>query len=139
MEDWRMKRVAAKFVICRDMQEELKDDPQFLTKVVIGVESLRYGYYPESEQQSSQWKSPNSPRPKIVRQVHSGFKTMLISFFDLDGIVYKECVSPGHTVNQKFYLNVLKRLRESLRRNHPKSGRVGIGSCIMTMPPSTQP
>jgi len=108
MEDWRMKRVAAKFVICRDMQEELKDDPQFLTKVVIGVESLRYGYYPESEQQSSQWKSSQA------WQVHSTFKTMLISFFDIDGIVHREFVFPGHAVNQKFYLNVLKRLCESL-------------------------
>ena len=34
-----MKGVAAKFVICRDLQEELKSDPHFLTKVVTGDES----------------------------------------------------------------------------------------------------
>ena len=111
-----MKRVAAKFVICHDLQEDLKDDPQFLTKDVTGDESWCYGYDPEPEQQSSQWKSPNLPTPKIAWQVHSNF----ISFFDVDGIVHREFVSPGHTVNQKFYLNVLKALCESLRRKHPE-------------------
>jgi len=37
----------------RDLQEELKDGPQFLTKVIAGDESWCYGYDPESEQQSS--------------------------------------------------------------------------------------
>jgi hypothetical protein len=53
MEDLMMKRVAAKFMICRDLQEELKDDPQFLTTVVTGDAIWCYGYEPESEQQSS--------------------------------------------------------------------------------------
>jgi len=34
----------------------------------------------ETKQQSSQWKSPNSPRPKKARQVRSNVKSML-SFF----------------------------------------------------------
>jgi len=39
---------------------------------------------------------------------------MLISFFDANGIVHKEFVPPGPTVNQQFYLQVLKRLRDSV-------------------------
>ena len=31
MEDLMMKWAVAKFLICRDLHEELKDDPQFLT------------------------------------------------------------------------------------------------------------
>ena len=42
-----------------DLQEELKNDPHFLTGVVTGDESWCYGYDPESLQQSSQWMSPN--------------------------------------------------------------------------------
>jgi len=38
-EELMMKQVAAKFVICRDLQEELKSDTHFLTKVVTGDES----------------------------------------------------------------------------------------------------
>ena len=41
---------------------------------------------------------------------------MLISFFDANGIVRQEFVPPGQTVNQQFYLQVLKRLRDSVRK-----------------------
>ena len=35
---------------------------------------------------------------------------------DANGIVHKEFVPPGHTVNQQFYLKVLERLRDSVRK-----------------------
>ena len=41
---------------------------------------------------------------------------MLISFFYANGIVHKEFVPLGQTVNQQFYLKVLKRLRDNLRK-----------------------
>ena len=37
--------------VCCDWQEELKNDPQFLTKVVTGDESWCYGYDSGSKQQ----------------------------------------------------------------------------------------
>jgi hypothetical protein len=39
---------------------------------------------------------------------------MLISIFDVDGIVHRQFAPPGQTGNQQFDLNVLKRLHESL-------------------------
>jgi hypothetical protein len=53
-------------------------------------------------QQSLQWKLPSSPWPKKARLVRSNVKSMLIIFFDIQGIVHKEFVSPGQTVNGKF-------------------------------------
>ena len=44
----------------------------------------------------------------------SNVKTMLIVFFDVRGIVHWEFVPPGQTVNQEFYLEVLRRLRENV-------------------------
>jgi len=44
---------------------------------------------------------------------------MLIYFFDQKGIVHKEFVPPGRTVNAAFYFEVLKRLRENVRRKRP--------------------
>jgi hypothetical protein len=49
----------------------------------------------------------------------------LICFFNVNGIVHKEFVPSGQTVNQYFYLDVLKRLRESLRHKRPESWRSG--------------
>ncbi|PNF23498.1 hypothetical protein B7P43_G06514 [Cryptotermes secundus] len=50
---------------------------------------------------------------------------MLICFFDVNGIVHKEFVLPGQTVNQHFYLDVLRRLRESVRRKRSEMWRNG--------------
>ena len=48
---------------------------------------------------------------------------MLICFFDQKGIVHKEFVPPGQTVNAAFYVEVLKRLRENVRRKPPDHWR----------------
>ena len=50
----------------------------------------------------------------------SNVKMMLISFFDANGIVHSEFVPNGQTVNQTFYLQVLKRLRDAVRRKCPE-------------------
>ena len=44
---------------------------------------------------------------------------MLICFFDQEGIVHREFVPPGMTVNADFYCDVLRRLRENVRRKRP--------------------
>ena len=48
---------------------------------------------------------------------------MLICFFDIKGLVHFEFVSQGQTVNQQFYLEVLKRLRDAVRRKRPELWR----------------
>jgi len=39
--------------------------------------------------------------------------------------VHREFVPPGQTVNQEFYLEVLRRLRENVQRKHPELWRSG--------------
>jgi len=41
---------------------------------------------------------------------------MLIVFFDIRGMVHHEFVPKGQIVNAEFYCNVLRRLREDIRR-----------------------
>jgi len=45
---------------------------------------------------------------------------MLLTFFDIRGIVHYEFVPTGQTVNQVYYLEVLGRLREKVRRKRPE-------------------
>ena len=47
--------------------------------------SFMHAYDPETKLQSSQWKSPGSPRPKQARRQKSKLKMMLICFFDQEG------------------------------------------------------
>ena len=48
---------------------------------------------------------------------------MLNCFFEQKGIVHKEFVPPGQTVNAAIYVEVLKRLRENVRRKRPDQWR----------------
>jgi len=137
--DLNMHRVAAKFVprlltpeqkehrvaICEELRQRALDDPSFMSRIITGDESWVYGYDPETKQQSSQWKSPESPRPKKARQSRTALKSMLIVFFDIRGIVHHEFVPQGQTVNAQFYCSVLRRLRENIRRKRPELWRAG--------------
>jgi len=46
-------------------------------------------------------------------------------FFDIRGIVHKEFVLPDQTVSGKFYCEVLRRLRENVRRKRPEMRKNG--------------
>jgi hypothetical protein len=48
---------------------------------------------------------------------------MLIRLFGTEGIVHKEFVPPGQTVNGNFYSDVLKRPRENILRKRPVKWR----------------
>ena len=103
-----MHRIAANFVprvltqdqkdsrvaICQELKETVINDSTLL----LNDESIVYGYDPETKLQTSQWKSPGSPRPIKARMQKSELKMMLICFFDQVGIVHREFVPRGMTV-----------------------------------------
>ena len=75
-----------------------------------------------TQKQNKHWangKHTNSPKAKKAWQVRSN-DIMFFSFFYADGIVHKEFVPPGQTVNQQFYLKVVKRLCDSIRKKRPE-------------------
>lgn len=137
--DLNMRRVSAKFVprllssdqkenrveACQQLKEALTEDSHYLQTVITCDESWVYGYDPETKNQSSQWKSPSSPRPKKARMSRSAIKTMLIVFFDIKGIVHSEYLPQGSTVNQYVYIDILRRLKESIRRKRPELSTPG--------------
>ena len=47
-------------------------------------------------------------------------KTMLICFFDSQGVVHKEFVPPGQTVNKQYYHEFFERLRKRVHRVRPE-------------------
>ena len=71
--------------------------------VITGDETWAYQYDSETKRQSAQWKTAISPRPKKFRQSNSRVKTMLLTSFNIRGIVHYELVPTGQTVNQVFY------------------------------------
>ena len=63
--------------------------------------------------------------PKKGCQVRSKTKVMLLAFFDYEGIVHHEYAPNGQTINKALYLEVLRRLRESVRRKRPEKWQDG--------------
>ena len=58
---------------------------------------------------------------------------MLLTFFDIRGIIHYEFVQTGQTVNQVYYLEVLQRLRKKGRGKQPNFLPTTHVSCITTM------
>jgi len=90
-----MSRISARFVprllsddqkahlvsVCRELNQQARDDPIFISNIITGDKTWVYGYDPQTKQQSLQWKSPNSPRPKKKRVKFAAMSSMYIVFF----------------------------------------------------------
>jgi hypothetical protein len=104
-QDQRGSRVS----ICLELLDHASEDRNFLKRIITGDELWVYGCYVETKMQSSQWVGKDSPRSNV--------KVMLTVFlFDIEGVVHHEFLRWGQAVNHWYYLEVLKCLRENVRR-----------------------
>lgn len=110
---------------CKDMKSAKEKDPVFMSSIVTGDETWCFQYEPLTKRQSAIWKSPDEPKEKKVRMQKSRIKTMLTVFFDSKGIIHKEFIPEGQTVNAQCYLGVLKRLWGRIYRVRPEYKEVG--------------
>ena len=56
-------------------------------------------------------------------QVRSHVKVVLTVFFDSEGVVHYELLPQGRTVNKEYYLEVMQRLCEAVRKKRPDAWR----------------
>jgi hypothetical protein len=90
----------------------------FLTKLLW---EMRPGVLPLTPKQSysSGRVGEAFPRPKKLKFQRSRIKTMLIIFFESQGIVHKEFIPEGKTVNAELYKGLMYRLLKHIQRVHP--------------------
>ena len=98
------------------ISSDLLRNAEMFDRVITSNETVCFQYDLETKRQSMQWKTQNSLWPKKARMSWSQVKTMLVCFFDPKGIVHHEFIVQGQTINQQCYLEVMTRLRESVRR-----------------------
>jgi hypothetical protein len=60
------------------------------------------------------------PTTQEISHVGIKMKTLLITFFDTNDIVHLEFIPQGKAVNRAYYMELLKRLREAVRRKRPE-------------------
>ena len=91
---------------CQDIIAMVDADKHLFNKIIMGDETWCFAYDPKTKQQSSEWVGETSPQPKKLKFQRSSIKTMLIIFFYSQGVLNKEFVPEGKTVNAEFYKGV---------------------------------
>lgn len=104
--------------VAAEMISNANSDPTFMKRLITGDETWVYEFDMLTSQQSSEWRAENEPKPKKPRQSRSKIKVLTV-FFDYRGIVHHEFLPHGETVNKHYYLKVMKRLREAIRKKRP--------------------
>ncbi|UYV81186.1 hypothetical protein LAZ67_20000260 [Cordylochernes scorpioides] len=93
---------------------------EWMQKIITRDETWVYQYDPETKRQSSQWIERGEPKPKKARFAKSKVKTLLVTFFDINGLVHHEFIPFGRTINQEVYLGIMRHLREAVRLKRPE-------------------
>jgi len=109
--DLREDRVTS----CQDIIATANADKIFFNKIITGDETRCFAYDPETKRQSSKWVGETSPQPKKWKFQRTRIKTMLIIFFDSQGVLHKEFLPDGKTINAEFYKGVMDRLLKRIQ------------------------
>ena len=73
-----------------------------------------------SKTQSSQWNSPESPCPKKAPPSRSNFKIVMTGFSGHEDVVHHDYSPPGQIITKEYYIEVLRRLIDTVRRKLPQ-------------------
>jgi len=83
------------------------------------VISRCFAYDPTNKRQFAAWVGEISPRLKKLQFQKFRVKSMLVIFFDWQGVIHNEFVPEGETINAVYYKGVMERLLNRIRRVRP--------------------
>lgn len=84
----------------------LRDRRVFKVAVTMD-ESWIYHYDPETKEQSREWLRNMEPRPQKAQRTLGTRKVMIVTFFDSEGMIYREFVHWPVTINQIVFRQIL--------------------------------
>ncbi len=80
---------------------------------------------PESKNKSKQWVPKGSPAPTKAKTVASRKKQMVLSFFDMEGLVYQHYAPLGTSINADYFIKVLQAFLKVFRRKRAEMAENG--------------
>jgi len=125
-EEQKQRRVT----ICQDLLERQDD---ILGHVIAGDETWVYQYDPEMKQQSAQWKTANSPRPKISVSPNQESKKFCWLFLILEGLFIMNLYQMDKQSTKFTIWKSWKGCVKKLDGNDPTFLPTTHWSCITTM------
>ncbi len=102
--------------ISRCLLGRMRRSPGWCSKVITADESWMYAYNPTRRQQSCTWLEAGERCHSKTHHEMSTKKLMLVAFWDSRGIVHHEFIPQGRSVNAHLYCDILRHMRESVRR-----------------------
>ena len=120
----KIKKKDAVMTAGRWSVELINSGPAVLDALVTCDESWIYCCNQETKRQSSQWKNACSPRPKKARQSKSTLQLLMIPFLTARACLH--ALGSQWTVNNEYYVEVLREFRKRFRQKRPalfKSGQ----------------
>lgn len=108
--------------VCERNLERMRNDLDFLQKIVTGDESWVSVFEVPTKKQSSEWlpKGTHQDRPMKALPQRNERKSMLTLFFDCDGVVMSEFAARGVRIMSETYIEMLRTLKECLRKKRPR-------------------
>jgi hypothetical protein len=76
--------------VCSDISVQLTNN--FLSELSLKMKYGVFKYDSENKRQNLGWKQPTPPRPKVARKLKSQLNKILITFFNIKGIVHFELI-----------------------------------------------
>ena len=92
----------------------------FWRKYVRMEETWIHHFTPKSNQLSAVWKAAGENRPKRPKTQTSAGKVLTSVFWDAQGILFINYLVKGRTINSKYYIALLVRLKEEIARKQPQ-------------------
>ncbi len=86
-----------------------------LDRIITMDKSSVSMHTPETKQQSKQWLKKGTPGPVKARVHASRTKTMVLAFFDSQGMGYTNYIPRGSTVNTKYIIRALGTFLKNLK------------------------
>ena len=121
----------ARVSVCVEPLEQVEADLEFMDRVITRDERWFFQYDPQTKRQSLEWRSKESPRPKKACMSKSKVKCILVCCFDSMGIVHKEWVPAGQSINitTKTFLKDSERESYGFVQTLPQTGSFTTTMC----------
>jgi hypothetical protein len=104
----------------------------------MGYETWCFVCNLETKQQSSEWVGEKSPRPKKMEFERFHIKDMLLISLTFQGVVHKEFIPDGRTVNAEFYKGIMDYLLKHIQQDNPSAFCSRNFFCCTIMRPPTK-
>ena len=97
---------------CQELLQQSKGNPvNFLDCIVTGDEFWIHHYDLLSQLEAKVWKRLGEQTPIRLHQERSAGRTMMMIFWNKDGVLLTEYLPRGSTINGPCYASIIERLR----------------------------